>query len=167
MTSLKLMLRYPWYSVDSTSWVVTGRLGSIYIPRRRNGKWIYDEDSWKIAVSSQSPNKKEAGRHIDTVSSMERELVLDYLHEKGYKLGKSEFKMEAQSYILQENERWAQAKKGMSKGEKRRVEILIEEGVSNKYQLRDEVNIIYFLDLEKSIEKYPRQFKINKSNTLF
>ncbi|MFA7671804.1 MAG: hypothetical protein WCY53_06070, partial [Sphaerochaetaceae bacterium] len=52
VTSLRLMLRYPWYSVDSTSWVVTGRLGSIYVPRYRKGEWIYDENSWKISVSS-------------------------------------------------------------------------------------------------------------------
>lgn len=32
LTSLRLMLRYPWYSVDSTSWVVAGRMGSIYMP---------------------------------------------------------------------------------------------------------------------------------------
>jgi len=61
LTSLPLMLRYPWYSVDSTSWVVTGRMGSIYIPRYKGGQWIYDENSWKIAVSNRSPNTKEAG----------------------------------------------------------------------------------------------------------
>jgi len=158
LTSLKLMLRYPWYSVDSTSWVVTGRLGSIFVPIFKNGKWIYDENSWKISVSTQSPNLKEAGQHIDTLPPTQREIVLDYIHEKGYKLGKSEFRMELQTYKLQENEKWAQ-KKPKDKQEKRRVQKIIEPGISNTYQLRDEINIIYFLDVEKSMPEYPWAFQ--------
>jgi len=160
MTSLRLMLRYPWYSVDSTSWVVTGRMGSVYIPRKRNGKWIYNEDSWKLSVSSQSPDLKQAGQHFENLSPNEKKIISQYLKEKGYKMGRSEFHMESQDYELKGNERWAQ-KKPTTKKEKRRVELLIEEGVSNKYQLRDELNIIYFLDLEKSMKVYPWPFLIS------
>ena len=158
LTSLRLMMRYCWFSVDSTSWVMTGRMGSIYIPKYRSGKWIYDEDSWKICVSNRSPNKTEAGKHIDTMSKGEKEILLNYIHTKGYKLGKSEYKIVEQSYELEENERWAD-KKPTDKKVKREVEILIEEGVANKYQLRDEMNILYFLDLEDSMPKWPWPFK--------
>lgn len=161
LTSLRLMLRYPWYSVDSTSWVVTGRMGSIYIPRYRNGKWIYDEDSWKIAVSNRSPNNKEAGKHITTMSIMEKEILMNYITEKGYKLGQSEYKMVEQGYELEDNERWVE-KKPLDKVTKREVEIIIEAGVSNRYQLRDEMNIIYFLDLENSMPEWPWPFKIEE-----
>jgi hypothetical protein len=167
LTSLVLMLRYPWYSVDSTSWVVTGRMGSVYVPRRKDGEWTYDENCWKIAVSNKSPNKKEVGQHFDTLPPMTQELVMDYLTEKGYKYGKSSFRKESQDYVLLENERWGE-KRPQDKKELREVETIIEEGVSNKYQIRDEVNIIYFLDLEKTIQPYPWAFKIgNKSNTFF
>lgn len=158
LTSLRLMLRYPWYSVDSTSWVMTGRTGSIYVPRYRNGQWIYDEDSWKIAISSKSPAAMEAGKHINSLSPGQKQIILDYIHSKGYKLGKSSFKTEAQDYKLQEGERWGE-KKPKDKFAKRQVEIIEEEGVSNKYQLRDEMNIIYFLDLEKSMPEWPWPFK--------
>jgi len=154
------MLRYPWYSVDSTSWVITGRLGSIYIPRFRSGEWIYDEQSWKIAVSNRSPGIKEAGQHISTLSKKEREILLNYIHNKGYVLGKSEYKKEDQDYELKENEKWAE-KKPADKKVKREVEIILEPGISNKYQLRDEMNIIYFLDLEKSMPEWPWAFKTN------
>lgn len=154
LTGLSLMMRYPWYSVDSTSWVVTGRLGSIYVPRYRAGQWIYDENSWKISVSNKSPDATEAGKHIDTMTPMERKLVLQYLEEKGYKLGKSSFRMESQDYVLQGNEKWGE-KKPKDKKAMRQVETIIEDGVCNRYQLRDEVNIIYFLDLEKSLPEYP------------
>lgn len=166
MTSLRLMLRYPWWSVDSTSWVVTGRLGSIYIPRRKNGKWVYDEDSWKIAVSNRSPSKSEAGKHINTLAPAERELFISYIHEKGYQLGESTFSPKPQTYELAENERWAQ-KKPKDKTAERLVERIITPGLCNTYQLRDEMNIAYFLDLEKSMPKWPWAFKQNTVQTGF
>lgn len=158
LTSLRLMLRYPWYSVDSTSWVVTGRMGSIYIPKSKNGKWIYDEDSWKIVVSNRSPATKEAGKHINTMSPREKEILLKYVHEKGYKLGQSEYKKVEYNYELKENERFTE-KQSADKKAKREVEVIVERGVSNVYQLRDEMNIIYFLDLEASMPEWPWAFK--------
>lgn len=162
-TSLRLMLRYPWYSVDSTSWVVTGRLGSIFVPRYRDGKWIYDEDSWKISVSNKSPNKKEAGQHIDTLPPTQKAIFLDYIHAKGYQLGKSRFELRSQDYEPQENEKWAE-KKPKEKSSKRLLEIIEEVGISNSYQLRDEMNIIYFVDLERNMPKWPWAF-VNQSQT--
>ena len=158
VTSLPVMMRYPWYSVDSTSWVQTGRMGAIYIPRFRNGKWVYDENSWKISVSSRSPNTKEAGRHIDTIPPKQKGVILDYIHNKGYKLGASHFKKIEQSHELADNERWAE-KKPKDKKVLRLLEIIEEEGISNRYQLRDELNIIYFKDLEKSFPAWPWPFK--------
>lgn len=158
MTSLKLMLRYPWYSVDSTSWILTGRLGSIMMPQFKGGKYIYDENSWKISVSNRSPNMKDAGKHFATMTSAEKKVVEQYLKDKGYKMGKSSFKKVDPNYTLQENERWADKKK--DKNKIREVEIIEEEGISNKYQLRDEMNIIYFLDLEKSMPAWPWAFKV-------
>jgi len=52
MTSLKFMLRYPWYSVDSTSWVTTGRMGGLLVPKKVNGKYDYSKNPWKIAISA-------------------------------------------------------------------------------------------------------------------
>ena len=165
MTSLELMLRYPWWSVDSTSWVVTGRMGSIYIPRYANGQWIYDKNSWKVAVSNRSPSTKEANKHIETFPPTTKNIFLYYIHSKGYKMGKSTFKTELQNYQLKEGERWGE-KKPEDKFAKRQVEIIEEEGISNKYQLRDEMNIVYFLDLEKSMPEWPWAFK-RKSGTGF
>lgn len=158
ITSLKAMLRYPFYSVDSTSWIMTSRMGSIYVPRYRNGKWIYDENSWKVAVSSRSPGKAEAGKHIDTFSPKQRDVILDYIHAKGYKLGKSRFEKFPQNHELKGNERWAE-KKPKDKKAPRLLEIIEEDGVANRYQLRDEMNIIYFQDLEKTMPEWPWPFR--------
>jgi len=158
LTSLTLMLRYPWFSVDSTSWVMTGRMGSIYVPKRTKGQWSYHEEAVKIAVSTRSPSKKDANQHISTLSPKRRQVILDYLDEKGYALGSSRFRKESEKYELKENERWD----GKAVNGKRGVEEVIEPGISNDYKLRDEMNIIYFLDLEKSFPPYPRQFQVKK-----
>jgi hypothetical protein len=160
LTSLKLMLRYPWYSVDSTSWVLTGRMGSIFMPSMRGGEFIYDENSWKVVVSNRSPANKEAGKHFTTLTKLEKKVVERYLAEKGYRMGRSEFKKVPAGYELKEQERWAD-NKPKDKKAGREVEIVMEEGISNKYQLRDEMNIIYFLDLEKSMPEWPWAFRVN------
>lgn len=161
LTSLRLMLRYPWFSVDSTSWVVTGRMGAIYIPRKKNGKWDYGEESWKVTVSSRSPTIDERGKHIDTMRDVEKRILLEYIESKGYALGKSTFEKKSQSHELKDNERWAE-KKPKDPKEKRLVEVIQIEGVSNRYQLRDEMNIQYFIDLENSMPKWPWAFKKHK-----
>ena len=161
LTSLKLMMRYPWYSVDSTSWVMTSRMGGIMVPRFRSGEYVYDEQSWKISVSNQSPDTKEAGEHISTLSPRQREVILDYIHMKGYKLGKSSFRQEKGIYTLKEGEKWAGGRKG---DVMRNVETIEEPGLCNDYKLRDEMNIIYYMDLEKALPEWPWPFKIGINN---
>jgi hypothetical protein len=163
LTSLKLMIRYPWYSVDSTSWCITGRMGSVYVPRLISGKYIYDKDSWKVSVSSRSPDKKEAGKHIDTFSPLQKQEIINYFESRGYILGKSEFDVIPANSELEENERWFGKKRFDGT---REVEKIIEPGLCNTYQLRDELNITYFMDLEKSLPKWPWKFKL-KSNKGF
>ncbi len=47
LTTVDLMRRYPWYSVDSTSWVLAGRFGNIYLDLPHGDAKIY--------ISDQSP----------------------------------------------------------------------------------------------------------------
>ena len=97
-TSLKIILRYPWYSVDSTSWVMTGRMGAVYVPRFKNGKWIYNENSWKVNVSNRSPSQKDKGQHYSTFSPMQKEMILSYINEKGFQIGESKFRVVSDKY---------------------------------------------------------------------
>jgi hypothetical protein len=73
LTSVPLMARYPWYSVDSSSWVQLGGMGNIFIPQ------------WgMLAVSEFSPNAKEKGKHIDTLTPVEQEAVIRLINEWGF-----------------------------------------------------------------------------------
>ncbi len=73
-TSLQLMLRYPWFSVDSSSWVQQAANGSILLPHR----------GMNIAVSEHSPMRKQRGMHIDSVTPIERESIEKELIEKDH-----------------------------------------------------------------------------------
>lgn len=160
LTSLSLMLRYPWYSVDSTSWVMTSRFGSVYVPKIKRGEYIYNENSWKICVSNKSPSNKETGKHIITFSKEEQKIIKSYFKDKGYTLGQSRFFKKSKNYKLKENEKWFSK---VDNDGMREVERIIEFGLSNDYRKRDELNIIYFLDLEKSMPKWPWPFKLKRA----
>ncbi len=160
VTSPKLVVRYPWYSVDSTSWVKFGKYGIVCIPRIRNGVFIYEDSSWSVCVSNRSPSQKIEGKHFSTLSEAEQNFILEYIHKKGYKMGSSEFHKESEDYKLKDNERWI-GKKG---SDERIVETIVEQGLCNDYRLRDELNIIYYLDLQKSVPEWPWAFK-HKSKT--
>jgi len=72
LTSVPLMQEYPWYSVDSSSWVQIGAHGNILY----KGK--------TIAYSSQSPNLKNAGQHIDNIPEIQREAIDREIMNQGY-----------------------------------------------------------------------------------
>lgn len=185
LTSLRLMLRYPWFSVDSTSWVITGRMGCIFVPRFVDGEYVYDVNSWKVAVSSRSPSKEERGKHLHTFSPLNKEAILAYIRGRGYSLGKSSFKTEdAKKYELKENERWFGKEflgpvvdsKGIPKKDRegaiiekmqREVEVIEKPGLCNDYKLRDEFNIQFFVDLEKEFKPWPWPFIMEASNSGF
>ncbi len=65
LTTVSLMERYPWYSVDSSSWVQTARVGGMLLmPEAR-----------VINVSNQSPQRRVEGQHIDTLTPLQRQAV--------------------------------------------------------------------------------------------
>lgn len=75
LTTLTLMERYPWYSVDSSSWVQIAANGNIIHP-----------DLGMVAVSENSPAKKQAGRHFDTYPDIQRQALEARLIEPGFEM---------------------------------------------------------------------------------
>jgi hypothetical protein len=175
LTSIPLLFRYPWYSCDSTTWVMASRFGSVIVPKFRQGKPSYAEIPQVVSVSNKSPDMKEFGsRHFQTYSPVEKETILEYFQSKGYGIGKSSYKkVKSPDYELKEGEKWfgkeeADAQRSIHGADDRSgyvwakdliVEIIEESGLSNDYTQRDVMNIIYFLDLEKNLPKWPCAFK--------
>lgn len=75
LTSVDLMARYPWYSVDSSSWVQLGGMGNIFLP-----------DYGMIAVSEFAPQRKEALKHVDNLPPEHQKVVVGFIEELGFDL---------------------------------------------------------------------------------
>ena len=73
MTAVWLMERYPWFSVDSSSWIQAASFGS-----------IYTSEHGPVAVSTQSPSRHDVGRHLTTLAPAERAAVEEMLANKGF-----------------------------------------------------------------------------------
>lgn len=73
LTSLVLARRYPWYSVDSSTWVQWAANGMILLPRI--GK--------QINVSNKSSARKIQGQHIDSISIAEKKLLEKLIRNEG------------------------------------------------------------------------------------
>lgn len=95
MTSHSLMTRYPWWSVDSTTWLSFAMYGQIIMPPMKNGKWNYDVP-FLIVRASDNASKK-----LKQVNHYAKNVVLRYLDEKGFVFGKSE-KVGDQIVIIEE-----------------------------------------------------------------
>lgn len=67
LTSLPLMMRYPWYSVDSSTWVQWAANGMILIPTRTG----------QLDVSNKSSRRKIAGQHLDSLAEVQRKAIED------------------------------------------------------------------------------------------
>lgn len=67
LTSLPLMMRYPWYSVDSSTWVQWAANGMILIPTRTG----------QLDVSSKSSRRKIPNQHLDSMSPVETKQIED------------------------------------------------------------------------------------------
>ena len=59
MTAYNLLIRYPWWSVDSASWVKAGGFGSIYMPTMTNGKFDFVEAPTALSISATPPNPEK------------------------------------------------------------------------------------------------------------
>ena len=73
LTTMPLVERYPWFSVDSSSWVQIARTGGM----------VTYPDARVISVSGQSPQRKVAGQHIDSMPEIQRKEIERRFEERG------------------------------------------------------------------------------------
>jgi hypothetical protein len=150
MTSPDLIIEFPYFAVDSTSWLQFGKFGLIIIPRKKNNKFLFTESPHIISVSARKKKKTEV-EHFENLPMIDQKHVLEYLEMKGIPMGKS---------ILEEVAfDKTKAELPISSKEVSDKERIIEIGVCNNNDLRDQLNLEYYLDLEAHIPKWPRPWK--------
>jgi hypothetical protein len=79
VTNAQLLFRYPWTTVDSTSWVMSGVFASLLIPPYVNGKPCYSRPPVSVKLSDIKSGGK---RQFEAMGDMSRELVERFLREE-------------------------------------------------------------------------------------
>lgn len=73
LTTPSLMAAYPWYSVDSSSWVAIARNGNIFLP-----------DMGVVPISDRSPTRKDLNRHYTTMPRERAERIEYEVARRGF-----------------------------------------------------------------------------------
>jgi len=88
LTATNVLLRFPWYSVDSSSPNLMAGFGKITLPKiiKENGEKIISYyDSIQVKVSDQA-EQASGGLNL-VVPSTRQQLCLEYIRENGFELG--------------------------------------------------------------------------------
>ena len=75
MTSVPLIFRYPWYSVDSTTWIKITANGGIYLPAMVGNDFVFDQVPMSVSVSLGNPNQNLDGKSAATMSAGMRAIL--------------------------------------------------------------------------------------------
>lgn len=134
MTSFDILVRYPWWSSDSTSAFKLAGYGAIYVPHKRKGEFTFEVEPYIIAISHRSSFRKHKGKHLENLRPGEREIVKEWLASIDVPLGD-----------IRDNK-------------------VIEYGVSSEYNARAVANLRFFERLCDWLPKWPWPFKINNTH---
>lgn len=157
LTSLRIVTRYPWYSVDSTSWQQAGMWGMLFMPRKVNGEFNYAEHSYKRFVSTRAP-RGTGEAHILDCSKEEQRLAREFVESCGVEWGESKLRPAGRKETVGENEiMWSKTRRG--KPLPPTIETLVVKGVINDHMCRNIVNFKFFERLSRQLPAYPWSFK--------
>lgn len=155
MTSFDLMSRFPWASVDSSSWAKAAGFGTIIVPPRRDGRFVFgcteDTRPRMIALSHRSEMRKVKGKHYDSISPTWRADLHAWLDEIGVPVGTMTPDPTGKLEELPKGNRLLQQAPG--------PEMMSDEfGVFSQYNARALANLRYFDRFCKALPPWPRTF---------
>lgn len=162
MTSWEFICRWPWWSVDSATWVKLAAYGWLYISKLTDGAFDYSCPPYQINVSFRSPFLKKTARHRDTIGSEEiKQLITKWIKYCGLLEGSVEQKimpledvMPACAHRVRKNT--VAAPLTAIGGEPD------EFGIQTHFGARAQANLHYLKDLEESRPKWPYPFVLEE-----
>ncbi len=160
VTAYDLIVRYPWFSVDSATWCQESARGLIYMPSLRNGKHTHDKAPLRVRIGFNSPIESDR-QHFVNYSPIQKNIVIDYLACKGYTLGNSscQYSLVPIKKGTRAPIRFCRHENGCEGPipELGCVENIIEVGVINDHYFRSQLNVLYFQDFQESVTPYPHK----------
>jgi len=135
LTTTELMFRYPWYSVDSTSWVMTSMFGGCYLDIKQLDGTVKD---LKVDFSSRSRKQEDDDSwHFERLAPVNQRGVLRRLEE-----------LEADRIKSPEVEASLEAATGFKQGYN-------PKALAESYGWRDNLNINFFRRVqERRVDKF-------------
>lgn len=77
VTTTTLMSRYPWWSIDNSTWLKEAALGGILVPKKRNGEFIFTEAGFLMKFSRELlPSNRF---HYGKLPSLAKGIVIEWL----------------------------------------------------------------------------------------
>lgn len=153
MTSWFLIRAFPWWSVDSATWVKLSAYGWLYVPRwsAKKKAWDFDHPPFQINVSQDS-SQASKGRHYYSLARRGKGTVLvehieKWLGELGLDLGQVTCTKREEAIGLNFTDR--------AKLDKEHKEMTL----SGHFVMRNKANLHYLKSLEESRPKWPNQFQ--------
>ena len=157
MTSWDFMTSWPWWSVDSATWIKLAAYGWVLVPPWKDGKFRHDVPPWQINMSRKPTERKQKfwwrlgvkgprqmkDRHYDNVPQAGKEAAERWLEHLKIPLGA--FRGE----VLQEEGFGIHAQLDPDKFE------ISEVGVTSDFRVRARANLQYFADFVASLPKWP------------
>jgi len=137
VTSYRLLVRYPWWSVDSVSWAKVGGYGRILVPHKRGGEFVFDRAPHMVNMSVISKKDRDADSHFHSMAEEEQAIVREWLDIAGVPLGKVE-------------------------GDE-----VIEEGVITRHTERRLANIMFYEHLSQHLPEWPWPFVMKEQRRGF
>jgi len=155
VTSVPLMCRYPWYSVDSSAWLQISNQGLVLVPKTKNGKWDFTQVPHHIGVTSRCT--KNQIRHL---SQTRKQLFHEYIKYQEFKLGVSTFHKVPKGYKRNQRKEIWYKKDSI-------IERVRLRGLTNDFRERNGINAAYYNSLAKQLPKWPWPFEYLKKRGLF
>ena len=105
VTNFDYLLRYPWYSVDSTSWTKKGGFGQVLVPRYRNGRFVFTPGDlirqgntlqnnpakfrpWTVYVSKEHRHRfNDTALHYLSLKGQDRAVIRKWFDELSIEVG--------------------------------------------------------------------------------
>lgn len=99
VTSIDMIFRYPWKSIDSATWIVLGAFGGTFVPRYGANGFMYDRSPYVVHVSSTDSSSLRTGSHFYNYSKAMQRRIEQFFNGEGYDLKDVEDTFEARSVI--------------------------------------------------------------------
>jgi len=83
VADFRILQRYPWDTVDSTSWLLTAAMGDVFVPKRKKGEWSYDVRPNRVTMSGKVLRWSHGRVLGHRLSQHEQKAVEEYMKVAG------------------------------------------------------------------------------------